>query len=397
MIGCGIGGPAAGMALQYADIDAHLFEAREAGADDAGSFLNLASNGLAALRTLDAHRQVLDGALPTPRMVMWSHTGKRLGEVPNGIPLPDGTVSATARRASLHRALRDEALRRGVSIRWGKRLSSVDLTDEGVIAHFDDGSSADGDLLIGADGIHSKTRRLIDPSSPSPRYTGQLSIGGIARSARFQPTPGSYQMVFGKRAFFGFTTGPLGEAWWFANVAAPIENTSVGSDEWKGRLLELFSEDVGPARQMIAEAEEIGVYPIHEMPPIARWHRGSMVLLGDAIHATSPSAGQGAALAFEDAVALAKCLREESETGRAFLAYERLRRVRVERVVRASRRVGSTKVAGPVARLLRDLLMPTMLKLYARSKSHDWLYRYEVDWDETQRTREVVSGLREAR
>ena len=87
---------------------------------------NVASNGLDALRTLDAHRQVSSDGFPTPQMVMWSGTGKRLGEVANGVTLPDGTTSITIKRGLLHRALRDEALRRGIRIEVGKRLVGVD-------------------------------------------------------------------------------------------------------------------------------------------------------------------------------------------------------------------------------------------------------------------------------
>jgi 2-polyprenyl-6-methoxyphenol hydroxylase-like FAD-dependent oxidoreductase len=118
------------------------------------------------------------------------------------------------------------------------------------------------------------------------------------------------------------------------------------------------------------------------MPSVRRWHAGPLAIMGDAAHATSPSAGQGASIAIEDAVVLAKCLRDTSDLERALTTYERLRRPRVERVVRYSARVGSTKSAGPVGRWLRDLCMPVALKLFASSSAHAWLYRYHVDWNE---------------
>src|SRR5215510_1031406 len=122
IIGSGIGGPVAAMALQKAGIDATVFEAHEGSAEFVGSFLNTASNGLDALKAIDAHHDVLAHGFPTPRMVMWSGSGKRLGEVANGITLPDGTVSITVARGHLHGALHRQALERGIRIEQGKRL-----------------------------------------------------------------------------------------------------------------------------------------------------------------------------------------------------------------------------------------------------------------------------------
>jgi FAD-dependent urate hydroxylase len=106
VIGGGIGGPVAAMALQRAGIQATVYEATEVPADYAGLFLNTSSNGLDVLRTLgiDVTRRA-DG-FPMPQMVMWSGTGKRLGEVANGVRLPHGTVSLAIKRGLLQRVLR---------------------------------------------------------------------------------------------------------------------------------------------------------------------------------------------------------------------------------------------------------------------------------------------------
>ena len=155
IIGCGIGGPVVAMALQRAGIDAAIYEAHDRPADFVGSFLNLASNGIDALRAIGADRRVLDAAFPTPRMVMWSGSGKRLGEVANGIALDDGTTSQTIQRGLLHRALRDEAASRGIPIVQGKRLVAAEDTGTGVLAAFEDGTEVRAAMLVGADGLHS--------------------------------------------------------------------------------------------------------------------------------------------------------------------------------------------------------------------------------------------------
>jgi FAD-dependent urate hydroxylase len=391
VIGCGIGGPVVAMALKRAGIEPVVYEAHEGDADYAGSFLNTASNGLDALGTLGVGKQVLADGFPTPRMVMWSGTGKRLGEVANGLTLADGTVSITIKRGLLHRALREEAVRRGTEIVHGRRLVDAESSRGKVVARFSDGSEATGDLLVGADGIHSRTRTIVDPTCPRPRYAGQLSVGGIARGTTVAPTPDAYHMIFGKRAFFGYSVPASGEVYWFANVGRAEEPTreslaAISAEDWKCRLIDLFADDTGPAVRMIeATDHELAAYPIYDLPRVPKWHRAGMVLVGDAAHATSPSSGQGASMAIEDAVVLGKCLRDAADSEQAFVAYERARRERVERVVRYSKRVGSSKVAGPVGRVMRDLMMPLGLRLYANSNAHAWLYRYHLEWDSSPR------------
>ena len=387
VIGGGIGGPVAAMALQKAGIDATVFEAHEGSAEFVGSFLNTASNGLDALKAIGAHREVLAHGFPTPRMVMWSGSGKRLGEVANGTRLRDGTASITVERGHLHGALHRQATRRGIRIEQGKRLVSAAPSNGGVTAQFADGTEAHGDFLIGADGLHSRTRRLLDPAAPSPRYTGQLSLGGRARLTNLLPTPEVFHMIFGRHAFFGYSVREQGDVYWFANMASAGETTSaslgtIASAEWKQKLIDLFRDDEGPAREIVNASDEIAAFPIYDMPAVPTWHRDAMVIIGDAAHATSPSSGQGASLAIEDAVVLAKCIRDRRDATEAFTTYERLRRQRVERVVAYSARVGQTKTPGTIGRWLRDLAMPLALKLFANPNAHAWLYGYHIDWSE---------------
>lgn len=386
MIGCGIGGPVAAMALQRAGIDATIYEAYERPADFVGSFLNVSSNGIDALRAVGADHVVLDAGFSTPRMVMWSGSGKRLGDVANGIALDDGTTSQTIQRGLLHRALREEATRRGIAIVPGKRLVSVARRTTGVEACFEDGTQAAANVLIGADGLHSVTRRLIDPAAPTPRYTGLLSLGGRAFGRTLDPTPDTFHMIFGRRAFFGYTVRPSGEVYWFANVGCADE-PGRGWDRspavWKEQLRGLFADDAGPAIDIVdATDDDVAAYPIFDMPAVPRWYSGPMVITGDAAHATSPSSGQGASLAIEDTVVLAKCFRDTRDIGQAFATYESLRRKRVERVVRYSARIGRTKSAGPIGRWFRDLCMPLALKLFASPDAHAWLYRHHISWSE---------------
>jgi 2-polyprenyl-6-methoxyphenol hydroxylase-like FAD-dependent oxidoreductase len=342
-----------------------------------------------ALHAIDAHHLVLAEGFPTPRMTIQNGTGKHLGEVPLGGKLPDGTVSQTLKRADLYRTLRDEAVRRGSLIEYGKRLVDAETTPDGsVTALFEDGTEAVGDLLIGADGIHSRTRRIIDTSAPGARYIPVLNIGGYARDVRVLAEPGTFRMVFGKRAFFGYAVHPSGEVWWFANPPRADEPTraelaAIGTEQWREMLMDLFAGDATPAVEIIRSTPgELAGWATYDLPSVPTWHKGSLVIIGDAAHATAPSSGQGASMAIEDAVVLARCLRDLPDIGQAFAAYERLRRTRVERIVAHGARTSNSKATGPVARVLRDMMMPLILKRVARGESLAWMHDYHIAWDE---------------
>ena len=378
VIGAGIAGPVTAMALQRAGIDAVVCEARPEEAAEAGpgAFLTLQVNGLDALRALNLDMTGLGFASPAIRL--HSGSGRLLGEMGTGGPLADGTVGVVVRRADLHRALQEEARHRGVVVHRGRRLVDAHRAGDGVRAVFADGSSATADLIIGADGVHSRVRRLIDPDAVAPRPVPLVDTGGFAPRQPGGGGDGSFEMVFGRRAFFGHGTAPDGSVWWFANV--PHTGPRPPASGWREHLLELFSPDRSPARAIIASTAADPVpWTTHVLPRVRRWHRDRMVVLGDAAHAAAPSSGQGASMAVEDAVQLGRCLRDLSDPDAAFAAFEALRRRRVERVVAHGARTTSTKVAGPVGRVLRDALFPVLLRLGGPPA---WLHHHHIDWDE---------------
>jgi len=389
VIGGGIAGPAAAMALQKAGIQATVYEAYENTAQGIGAFLTIASNGIDALRTIGADGLALSAGFPTPRIMLRSGTGKNLGTVGTGLSLPDGTTSHTLKRAALYDAIHDEATSRGIVVHHGKRLIDAEQTSDGVRAVFEDGSDATGEVLIGADGVRSVVRRLIDPNAPAPTYIGLVNLGGYARGVSVDAEPGSYTMIFGKQAFFGYALAPGGEVWWFANVPrgdepARGEVEAVTAHEWQRRLAELYAEDAGPAVQLVQASDTADIMqasPTHSVPHLPAWHAGRMIVIGDAAHAPTPTSGQGASLSIEDGVLLAKCLRDLPDVQRAFARFEALRRPRAERIIKQAARINSSKAAGPVARVFRDAMLPVILKMTANSKQVNEVYRYHIDWD----------------
>ena len=380
VIGGGIAGPVAAMALQRAGIEATVYEAYEGAADGVGGGLSIAPNALAVVGADEAVRRV---GTPMRSMVMQSWTGKRLGEFASP---PDLPVMQFVWRADLYRVLYGEAANRGVRIEHGKRLRTARDDGDGVTATFIDGTSATADVLIGADGIRSTVRKLIDPNAPEPRYTGLLGFGGWLPDAGVPPTGGRMYLMFGKRAFLGYQVNDDSSGGWFANLPwrepmTMAQVRAVGAREWLRRLREAFAADRSPALEFLRRTEPSDLVmtgALEDVPSVPTWSRGRMVLVGDAAHPTSPSSGQGASLAAESAVQVARCLRDLPHD-KAFVAYERLRRDRVERIIAMAARTNSEKAAGPVARVLRDLLMPVLMKL-ARPQRWAWQFDHHIDW-----------------
>ncbi|MEV5752289.1 FAD-dependent monooxygenase [Actinoallomurus sp. NPDC052308] len=335
VIGGGIAGPVMGLALAKAGIRGTVHEAHPVTADGAAAMLSLAPNGLDALRVIGADTAVTAVGHAVPGVVMADGGGNRLAEF-GGFPGLPATLAMA--RADLFRALADRAVAGGVPIEYGKRLVSVQESPEGVTAVFADGTTAGADILIGADGIRSTVRTLIDPAAPGPEYGGVLSFGGYATGVDVPAEPGVMYFAFG-RAFIGYWRLPNGRICWFASLphATPMtsaEVRKVPAADWLVRLRELYTGHV-PGQALLEHTEPgdlMAVGAMERMPSLPHWHRGRMVLVGDSAHAPSSSSGQGASLAIESAVELARCLRDLPDPAAAFSAYERLRRDRVEMI-----------------------------------------------------------------
>jgi FAD-dependent urate hydroxylase len=389
VIGGGIAGPVAATALHKAGIDAVVYEAYDRPADGVGGMIGLAPNGLAALGVVGLEDVVRQVGEPVPAMIMQSWTGKRLA----GFGDPAGPpVLHTVWRTDLYRVLHEQAASRGIKFEFGKRLTRID-DNNGVTAHFADGTSASADILIGADGIRSTVRSLIDPAAPKPRYVGLLGFGGRPKPGTnigLPTTHGSLHMVYGKRAFFAYGVQDDGSSGWFVNLPSKEPMTlqqarAIGAGQWLRDLAEVFAEDRSPAVEILAASdpdELVIVGGLEDLPTVPTWSRGRVVLVGDSAHATSPSSGQGASIAIESAIQLARCLRD-LPPAEAFNAYEQLRRPRVERIIQAGAKISSTKAAGPLARTLRDIVMPVMMKMLVKPEKMAWQTDYKINWTES--------------
>lgn len=386
IIGAGIAGPVMALFLKCVGIDADVYEARSA-QDNEGSFLNMAANGLTVLKTLGLNEVVEAEGSPVPRMIMSNSQGKTLGEVRNGARA-GLTESVTIKRPRLHELLRQSAAEQGITIHFSKKLVEIETHAAGVRAVFADGSEANGDFLIGCDGVHSRTRQLMNPAAPKPTFTGLISTGGFTTGLNLPPTPKIQHFIFGKRAFFGYHVRSSGEIYWFNNFGQDEEPARdalgrISHNEWKARLLAMHEGDLPLINDIIrATTEGIVGYTIYDIATQPQWYSDRVVLVGDAVHAVSPSSGQGTSLALEDAAVLAKCLRDSSSLEEAFSRYVSLRRERVEKTAVWARRFGNGKtVTNPIGVWMRDLMMPFFLKFSANPTALDWVYDYSIDWD----------------
>ncbi|MFI6071527.1 FAD-dependent oxidoreductase [Actinoplanes sp. NPDC051343] len=382
VIGGGIAGPVTALALHRAGIEATIYEAHPGTADGFGGRIALAPNGVSALGIVGAADAVVAAAQPIDRTVM--AVGGRRIEMPG---ISGAGPMQMIGRADLYQILRDLAVAAGVRFLHGKRLTGVREEPQAATALFADGSEARADVLIGADGVHSTVRGLIDPAAPGPRYTGMLAFEGLS-PARVDSDLRTMTFAFGRKAYYLYWPVPAGGAVWGVNLpsTAPLtiaEARSTPPEQWLSELLATYGPDTPGGDLMRATPPEslLANGALHIMPPVPHWHRGRMVLVGDSVHAPSNSSGQGASLSIESAVQLARCLRD-LDVPPAFATYERLRRARVEGVAAQAAKVNHAKAPGRLGQAVLPLLMRPLMKIAMKpEKTLGPVLRYRIDWD----------------
>ncbi len=393
VIGGGIAGPVTALALRKAGIKATVFEAYDEAAAGAGAMLTVAPNGLAALEIVGLDAAVQAAGHPLHEMVMEKGSGKKLMSVPT---LPGLPPSCTMLRSELLRVIYEGAVRQGVTFEHGKRLIGVKEESDSVTATFEDGTTATADILIGAEGIHSLVRTLIDPAAPEPQYTGLMSFGFGDFSADGTLNDASagaidtMHFAFGKKSFYGYWQQPDGTFAFFSNYPQDkpmtlAEARAVPKDEW---LAKLRASHIGdkPGERLFASAtvdKMLVAGRMERMTSVPRWHRDRLVLVGDSVHAPSSSSGQGASLAIESAIELARCLRDIDDAGAAFAEYEKRRRPRVESISEQAAKTNTGKTNGAVATFAFGLLMPILRRtILVPEKMFGPVHRFRIDWDE---------------
>jgi 2-polyprenyl-6-methoxyphenol hydroxylase-like FAD-dependent oxidoreductase len=157
--------------------------------------------------------------------------------------------------------------------------------------------------------------------------------------------------------------------------------SDVSLEEVKREMLEIYGDYHEPIPTLIKHTHSPIKMNLSDILSLPRWHRGRVLLIGDAAHAVSPNSGQGASLALEDAMYLAKLLRESADYEQVFATFEAERKPRVEKIVAEGRRRGNDKfIVSPFQQKIRETMLRIFVNLFG-AKGLDWVYRYKIAWD----------------
>src|SRR5579872_1029614 len=385
IIGAGIAGPATAILLKRAGFDAELFEAWPYSTGIGGG-LQIAPNGMRVLAEIGIADDMIAAGSISESFDFRSQSGRKIGSINRNMVERFGRPAVNMRRSELLEALVNKAWCENVELRFEKRLARIeDRADRPVVAHFADGSSAEGDFLIGADGVHSTVRTHVIPDGPKPFDTGLIGFGGFLPRSLIENTSIGQRVVttFGQSGFFGCgfcSPDPQeGVMWWSTQPSHGIDAATfraMGQDALKRHLLNFHAGWHAPIPQLLEAADNIGVTATLDVATLPNWSRKRSLLIGDAAHATSPHAGQGASVALEDAVRLGRLMRSDQEIGEIFGAFEDERRPRAERIVAVARRNGNIKGEfSATGAWIRDRMLQLMIPLTSKGRM-DWMYAY---------------------
>jgi 2-polyprenyl-6-methoxyphenol hydroxylase-like FAD-dependent oxidoreductase len=346
IIGAGPGGITAAIALRRAGIEAAVFE-RAPALGKAGAGLGVQSNALRALMRLGIGERLMGAGTELRKQEIRNSRGDLLLQLPQGeVADAFGTPAISLLRSDVQLTLAD-ALDDGV-LRLGSECIGVEQDEAGVTAHFADGRSERGALLIGADGGRSVIRKHVygDADAP-PRYSGVTiwrSVVELNGGVLPQDTARAY--LGSGRTFVMFPVG--GQRIYWGVGKRERENGGSPPEGLHQLLCDHLREFPDVARRVVEATPEPLIIrtDIYDRDPERTWVRGRVALLGDAAHLTTPFVGQGAGISMEDSVLLAKelaltdGLRDQRMLDQALASYERVRIPRCAKVVLSSRRRG---------------------------------------------------------
>ncbi|MDT0330172.1 FAD-dependent oxidoreductase [Nocardiopsis lambiniae] len=353
VIGAGIGGLTAAIALRRVGVDVRMYE-RASRIRAQGFGLSVMSNAIAALDSLGIDLRLDKRGRTLDRYLVKSRTGRLIRE----FPFPEiverlGVPCVCIGRPDLFAALQEEAA--GIPLTLGRAAEGFTVDGDRVRVHFADGEET-ADLLIGADGFNSAIRRqLVGPGEPA-HDSGYIVWLGITEYSHPRFAPGSVIHFWGDGMRFGLVDIGHGRLYWWGTKNMPAERSAA----WNGGKAEVLDayaawpDEVRTAIRVTPEEDLLAVTS-RDRPFLEEWGAGPVTLLGDAAHPMLTSLGQGSAMAIEDAVVLAHHLRAGRDVPTALRAYEDARRERTRGIVEATRAISDFEQSeGPVRRRLRD-------------------------------------------
>ena len=376
IVGGGIGGLTAAVALGRAGVEVAVFE-RAAELREIGAGISLWANATRALKSLDVYEEVRAAGAAEIGGELRSWRGALISEIPaEDLRAKFGEANLAVHRADLQGTL-VAALPSG-TVRLGAEFTGFAQNGEEVIARFADGREERGEVLVGADGLHSSVRAQLF-GWRVPRYAGYTAWRGVAEAGEGRLPEGVGLNLWGRGSEFGLVGIGRGRFYWFATRNAP-EGEAESVAGRKREVLYLLSGWYEPARAAVEGTDEPKILrnDIYDRDPLASWGAGRVTLLGDAAHPMTPNLGQGACQAIEDAVVLARCLGVGDGISRSLRLYEDRRIRRTAAVVRRSRLVGRvTQVQNPLLCRLRDALAKRT-SARAQLRQYEEIARYQA-------------------
>lgn len=347
VIGGGIAGMSAAIALREAGTAVHLID-RDPDWKVYGAGITITGPTLRVMRRLGILERVLAEGFVADGLLACDAAGKTIAQIETSSTALDGLPGAGGiMRPTLHRILSECLLALEPDISLGRTVVQI-APGQPKRVTFDDGSTGEYDVVIGADGIFSSTRATLFPDTPAPRYVGQVCWRlmttrhpAIERRTYFLGGPCKVGMnPVSPDGMYMFLLEPMQE---FQRCPDGMEHN---------RLAELMAPFGGPIadlRRSLDPGSNIVARPLETIFLDSPWHRDGCILIGDAAHATTPQLASGAGMAMEDGVVLAECLAEAPDIPQAFDAFMARRHPRCALVVDSSLKLG---------RMERDVTAP---------------------------------------
>jgi 2-polyprenyl-6-methoxyphenol hydroxylase-like FAD-dependent oxidoreductase len=367
IVGAGIGGLSAGIALRQAGWNVRIFE-RTASPRELGFGLLVAPNAIAALRDLGVADVVLARGFAPVRGELRRMDGTVLKRAEFPPPEALGGPTVVALRPALHGALLEAVGLDAIAL--SSEATGFTATGGRVTLQLANGRGVEGDLLVGADGVGSVIRRTLHPTEPVPRWSGIVAVRGAVHGAQRHLGDLSAVYYLGPGVESFLVRASDSGIYWALSLAHEL--LPPGMRDPAAILAHMSPRFEATFRAVTAATEELRCDELVDRDPIPFWGRGVATLLGDAAHPVLPHTGQGAAQAIVDAVTLGTLLRAGADIERALRAYEQERRTKTAVLLAQGRRTARfMRIRNPVACYLREAvvrLIPVkpMVKLVAR-------------------------------
>ncbi|KPF89750.1 hypothetical protein IP81_16380 [Novosphingobium sp. AAP83] len=343
VIGGGVGGNSTALLLARSGVHVDLFEADPAWRVY-GAGLTMTGATLRAFRQLGMLDKIREHGALTEGLKLFDQTGKLISAMPGHLDDPDIPHSGGILRPVLHRLLCEEVRACGVNVQLGVVATSIENDGERVLVQSSDGREEAYDLVVGADGCFSATRKMLFPDSSEPKYTGQACWRLLA------PRPADMvdaEFYLGKIKV-GFVPCSPTEMYMFALENEPQKQRKRDEDliENMRSVIAGFSGRVDKVREELGDHSSILYRPLEVLMMPLPWHQGRCVLIGDAVHSTTPHLASGAGIAVEDAIVLCDELARASSIEAGLTAFGQRRFERCRLVVENSVRLGAMEIAG---------------------------------------------------